>query len=242
MLGDDVPLLLFSSATSTSDAAKDWARRGAPHGALVVAGEQTGGRGTRGRAFFSPPGGLYMSLVLEVGDIWPGHVTTLAAVAAANAAGKATGLPLHIKWVNDLVLEGRKAGGILTESVEREGRHFAIVGIGMNAGPWEPPDELRDTACTLHREGLPVDRERIVALTVRGIHEGLPRVPAHMNAYRALCDTIGQNVSFLHEGQMTRGIATAVDGDGALRVQTARGEVRLIAGDVSVRGTRGDSP
>ncbi|HSK69487.1 MAG TPA: biotin--[acetyl-CoA-carboxylase] ligase [Candidatus Limnocylindria bacterium] len=235
LLGSGVPLLYMETAASTNDAAKEWARRGAPHGATVAADAQTGGRGTRGRQFHSPPGGLYMSVVLDAGAALPGHLTTLAAVAAARAAREVTGLPVGIKWVNDLVLEGRKAGGILTESFEAGGRRMAVVGIGINTGPWDPPADLAGIACTLHRADRPVDRERIAALAACALLDGLARVPAHMADYRALCVTLGREVSFLYDGTPREGTAVAVDDDGALRVRAPGGELRLIAGDVGIR-------
>ncbi|NLD35175.1 MAG: biotin--[acetyl-CoA-carboxylase] ligase, partial [Clostridiales bacterium] len=117
LLGRGLPLRCLGSIDSTNTMAKQWARQGVPHGAAVLADRQTAGRGRLGRSFFSPEGGLYMSLIVDSVGIPPGQLTTLAAVAVLRAAEQVTGRQLHIKWVNDLLLDGRKVCGILTEGI-----------------------------------------------------------------------------------------------------------------------------
>ncbi|MDD4080783.1 MAG: biotin--[acetyl-CoA-carboxylase] ligase [Eubacteriales bacterium] len=227
------PLRCFEALDSTNTYAKAWAREGAPHGAAVTADEQTKGRGRRGRAFCSPKGGLYMSVVVENARATPGQLTTLAAVASLEAVEEITGQRLKIKWVNDLIFEGKKVAGILSEGVIISGvLAKSVIGIGINLGPGDLPVPGADS---LYREGLAIDRERLAAGIINHILDGLPRVPAHMAVYRNRCLTLGQTVTFEHENQPQSGLATGIDDEGALLVRTAGGVIRLIAGEVSVK-------
>ena len=236
LLGQEWPLRCFDSIDSTNTLAKQWAREGAPHGAAVLADRQTAGRGRLGRSFFSPEGGLYMSLIVDSAGIPPGQLTTLAAVAVLRAVAQTTGQMLQIKWVNDLLLDGRKVCGILTEGIV-QGNTLArsVIGIGLNTGPMRFPEELQDIAGTLHQPGRPVDREMLAARIISGILAGIPHMPAHMDAYRTHCLTLGQQVCFQHEGRPRVGVAASIDDDGALWVDTPEGPLHLVAGEVSLR-------
>ena len=235
-LGQALPVRCFSSLDSTNTYAKRWAAQGAPHGASVFAGAQTQGRGRRGRSFFSPEGGLYMSLIVDSAGASPGMFTTLAAVAAVAAVREVAGQDLRIKWVNDLIFDGLKVGGILTEGVVLDGAlKKAVIGIGMNLGAADMPADLARIAGSLFVPGQEIDREKLAALIIRGILAGLPLAPAHLDAYRASCLTLGQVVSFEHENQPCQGLAMDIDDTGALMGQAGSGLVRLIAGDVSIR-------
>lgn len=146
-------LLRLESCLSTNDEAKRLARDGAPAGTVVVAAEQTAGRGTRGRAWHSPPGlGLYLSIVLRppIPDL--AGLPLRAAWAVRDAVRAATGVAAEVEPPNDLVLGGRKLGGILCESAFEGGRlEFAVVGIGLNLdhGPGDFPPALAETAVSL---------------------------------------------------------------------------------------------
>lgn len=226
----------FPSIDSTNTYAKAWARQGAPHGALVLADRQTAGRGRLGRQFFSPQGGLYMSLILDSRAALPGQLTTLAAVAVREAVALVTGQQLGIKWVNDLLLDGRKVCGILAEGIVMEGRlGRSVIGIGINTGPVQLPEELRHSAGSLYVEGQLVDREALCqAIALNIILEGLPHIPAHMDSYRAHCLTLGQAVCFQHQGSSRQGIARAIDDAGGLWLDTQEGPLHLVAGEVSL--------
>jgi BirA family biotin operon repressor/biotin-[acetyl-CoA-carboxylase] ligase len=227
-----LPVYCHESLPSTNDKAKALARQGAAQGTLVLSDTQTKGRGLRGRCFLSPFGGLYMSLVVDTKDAMPGHLTTLAAVAVTRAVREVSWHELGIKWVNDLLYEGKKAGGILTEGVaSASGTIKQVIGIGVNTGPAPLPSP----AGNICRPGEIYKRERLAALIADLILDGLPRIPAHMDEYRALCRTIGQQVSFEYGGEEKAGLAVGIDDDGALMVSTESGLLRLIAGDVSVQ-------
>jgi BirA family biotin operon repressor/biotin-[acetyl-CoA-carboxylase] ligase len=163
----------LESVPSTNDAARDLVRDGAAHGTVVVAAEQTRGRGTKGRSWHSPRGlGLYASFILRwEGPGGPGESFPLlplaAGLAAAEAVLAAAGVEALLKWPNDLVHERRKLGGILTEGLFRAGAPgHAIVGIGINVNHEEAdfPEDLRTLATSLRLvTGRPGDGEELLA-------------------------------------------------------------------------------
>ncbi|OGD14928.1 MAG: biotin--[acetyl-CoA-carboxylase] ligase [Candidatus Aminicenantes bacterium RBG_16_63_14] len=151
----------LESVSSTNDAARALALDGAAHGTAVVAGEQTRGRGTKGRTWHSPPGlGLYASFILRASGGGPVpflHLLPLAAgLAASDAILAAAGIEVRLKWPNDLVHGGKKLGGILSESVTgAAGGDFAVVGVGVNVGHglMDFPADLRSSATSLRLAG-----------------------------------------------------------------------------------------
>ena len=161
---------------STNDVAREMALAGADHGTVVIAGEQTRGRGTKGRVWHSPPGlGLYASFIIRgsaAGSVPFLHILPLAAgLAASDAVRTAAGAAVQLKWPNDLVHDGKKLGGILSEGVSGgPAGDFAIVGVGINIdhGPQDFPVELRATSTSL----------RIIggrAVTIPSVFDGLCR-------------------------------------------------------------------
>lgn len=155
------PVHRLESVTSTNDAARGLALAGAAHGTAVVAGEQTRGRGTKGREWHSPSGlGLYASFILRGpanGPVpWPHLLPLAAGLAAADAVLAAAGVAVRLKWPNDLVHGEKKLGGILSEGVSggADGG-FAIVGVGLNVGhgPDDFPDALKGSSTSLRLAG-----------------------------------------------------------------------------------------
>lgn len=240
LLKQPLELRGFDCVDSTNRYAKDWARAGAPHGAAVLSDRQTAGRGRLSRGFFSPEGGLYMSVVLRAGALPPGLVTTLAAVCVLRAVGQVTGQRLRIKWVNDLLLDGRKVCGILAEGVAGPGGELVtVLGIGLNTAPVDFPQEIAHKAGSLARAGQGADRERLAAAMLDQLIAGLPAAPAHLDDYRAHCLTLGRRVRYACGDQSGEGLAVDIDGEGALIVDTAGGRIRLAAGEASVRAADG---
>ena len=240
----------FSSIDSTNTYAKKLALEGAVEGTVILAGQQTGGRGRLGRSFSSPAGmGLYLSLILRP-DCPPQqlmHLTCAAGVAAAMAVAKFSGKNPGIKWTNDLVLGKRKLGGILTElSVDPVSKKvaWAVVGIGINCCQTSTdfPEEIRQIACSL---GL--QQQAVAGLTaelIRGLFEmrcGLfTEKEALMDAFRGRCVTIGQEISILRGDQISHAKALGVDDDGGLEVVLDNGEKTTVtSGEVSIRGMYG---
>ena len=153
----DIKIETVDIIDSTNDEMKIRAQKGEKEISLLVAEEQTKGRGTKGRSFFSPDGtGIYMSLLLRP-TYTPKEctlLTTMAAVSSAKAIEKVTGLRVQIKWVNDIYLGGKKAGGILTQAqLSKNGKavEWAVVGIGINLSEPEGgfPEEIKGIAVSL---------------------------------------------------------------------------------------------
>lgn len=237
----DIALNCYESVDSTNLRAKEWARKGGRMPSAFIAGAQTAGRGRLGRGFLSPIGGLYMSVALDCQGLHPGSLTTLAAAAALRAADR-LGLPeLQIKWVNDLMQHGRKVGGILAEglAVSQGVITQAVVGIGINTGEAGFPPELSAKAASLDAGGLPLEREKLAALIIYELLDGLSRVPEHMALYRARCLSIGRDIRFERQGGEAYGHTLGVTDEGALIVRTNTGVILLQAGEVSIRGKQG---
>ena len=238
-LPPDTPFRYLPETTSTNQEAKLWAREGALHGACVIAARQTAGRGRQGRAFFSPQGGLYMSVILHT-QADAGLLTTLAAVAVRRAVQRVTGKSLSIKWVNDLLLDGRKVCGILTEGVLDGARRIAVAGIGVNVYADAFPDEIQDKAGALFAAPPPDGTAaQLAGAIVEELLSGLPHIPAHLSEYRAHCWTLGQRVRFMAGQQEGTGMARSITDTGALVVHTDTGPVLLNTGEAQVRGLDG---
>ncbi|MFZ5818200.1 MAG: biotin--[acetyl-CoA-carboxylase] ligase [Bacillota bacterium] len=244
------PIEYRESAGSTNEIAKQMARAGAPEGLLVIADEQTAGKGRLGRSWATPRGSaLAMSLLLRP-DLPPYHaprITLAAAVAVCEAVREVTGLPAAIKWPNDLQIAGRKFCGILTEmEAELDRVAFVVLGIGLNVHlkREELDPSFRESATSLAIEGAAgVRRAALVqAILARlepvyhDLTEG--RFDRVLDRWRALSATLGQPVRVLDLSGETRleGVAEAVDEEGALLVRAGSGELhRVVSGEVSVR-------
>ena len=236
---------------SSNDVAHEWARAGAPHGAVVVAESQSRGRGRHGRAFFSPPfRNLYTSIVLRP-EIHVGQAPTLvlsAAVAVADAVARAVQDEdaVQIKWPNDVLLGGRKTCGILMELAAESTRvAYLVLGIGvnLNVAREEFPEEFRETATSLAAfRGAPVPRAEFA----RSLYAGLERVldlhaaggfDAVRPRFEARFRMAGRPVRVRDVGgPEILGYAEGIDQDGALLVRRSDGRrERVLAGDVTLQ-------
>jgi BirA family biotin operon repressor/biotin-[acetyl-CoA-carboxylase] ligase len=228
---------------STNDLAFRLAQEGAFHGEVVIADQQTQGRGRRGRTWVSPAGlNLYFSVILrpELTPQRAPELTLLTAVAVAETLREAGG-HAFIKWPNDLLVEGRKISGILTElSAEPETIHFVVVGVGvnLNAHSTDFPPELSGLATSLAEvRGQKVPRALFTAALWTRLENWLELhqeqgFPPVREAWRALCETLGQDVLVKTERREFRGRAEDIDDLGALLVRTPDGLERVVAGDV----------
>lgn len=235
---------------STNDLAKALARQGAPEGLLVLAEEQTAGKGRLGRAWSTPHGAaIAMSLVLRP-DLPPHaapRITLAAAVAVTEAVREAAGVAAGIKWPNDVQVGGRKLCGILTEmEAEMDRVAFVVLGIGLNVtlGRAQMDPAFRETATSLALEGArPVRRAALVqAILARfeAAYDALlgGRFDQVLDRWRTFSVTLGQPVRVLGlDGQVSlEGVAEGVDEDGALLVRDGAGRVhRVVSGEVSLR-------
>ena len=166
------PVTFYPEIGSTNVQAKLDAENGAPQGALLVADMQTAGRGRRGRTWNSPAGiNVYFTLILkpEYAPDKASMVTLIMALAVAEGIRETCGIEAGIKWPNDIVVNGRKVCGILTEmSVEREFIHYVVIGVGINVGIQEFAPELTASATSLEAEcGRSVSKAALVANTMR---------------------------------------------------------------------------
>lgn len=230
---------------STNTYAKELARQGAPEGTVIIAQSQTGGRGRLGRSFHSPESGLYLSLIIRPNC--PAdrlmHLTCAVGVAACDAIEQVCGIRPGIKWINDLVLEGKKLGGILTElTFGTDGNvSSAVIGIGINCQTKAFPRELKNIACSLSlytKQTSPTVLASELIIALEKMNQTLLTDPtAIMERYRKDCVTIGRQVRVFSLDGVQTGIAEAVHTDGSLQVLFDDGQRKNVnIGEVSVRG------
>lgn len=246
-------VVCLEQVDSTNDEARRRAASGAPGGLAVIAGEQTGGKGRRGRVFQSLPGkGLYLTALLRptVTPAQVSQITAWTAVAVCRAVDALTGLQCGIKWTNDIILDGKKLCGILTElGIEGESGFldYVAVGIGINVSQTAEDfgPELADIATSLgqYLEHPPRRAEVAAALLAEldRLCEDFPdQKKPWLEEYRRRCLTVGREVRVLHPGGELRATALGVEDDFSLRVGRADGGEEIIsAGEVSVRGLLG---
>jgi BirA family biotin operon repressor/biotin-[acetyl-CoA-carboxylase] ligase len=240
------PVYYFSETGSTNDVAAALADRGAPEGATVVAAAQTAGRGRFGRTWFSPPGaGLYASVVCRNATVAP-LLTLAGGVAVADAIRLATGLPVQIKWPNDVIVESglpsrrRKLAGVLAEgSSGAEGLQYVILGFGINLQPAAYPPELADRATSIETElGRPPDGSAVFAETLVALASLLERLAAGethavLSRWRALAPSAqGTAVQWDTPMGSRAGTAAGIADDGALLVNVAGRIERVISGEL----------
>lgn len=224
-----------------------------PHGAVVYAFRQTGGRGRLGRAWTTPAGSIPFSVVLEP-PLAPQRaqaLTVAAAVGLARGIEAACGLAADIKWPNDLLWRGRKLAGILTEARSDPDRILrAVVGIGLNANTPPgafPPEVGRNAVSLAEAAGAPLDPTGLLRAVLAGLEAafdaalapGPAGVAGLLEAYRARCVTLGRAVTVSERagGAPWTGTADRVDELGALWVRRADGRtVPVYAGDVTLSG------
>lgn len=232
---------------STNQFAKQEARQGAPHGTLVVAEEQTAGRGRLGRTWTAWPGAsLCFSLVLRPTGVAPTdapQLTHVAALAVARVLRSDLGIDARLKWPNDIVVDGRKVCGILVEmSCELDLIHYVILGIGVNVH--RPPAELEaglagKAAALDDFVGVPVKRAPLLGAILASLEQcyidwlnrGFEEIRIEV---KSLSSTIGRHVEVAASDGPIAGVAVDIDSQGALVVEQPGGSLRKIyAGDVT---------
>jgi len=242
-----VGYVYYDETDSTNIRAQALACSGYPEGTVVVAERQTSGRGRRGRSWYSPAGqGIYMTIILRPDLPWQhiSRVSLLAAVAVAETLEEELGLPAGIKWPNDVLINGRKICGILSEAaVSMEGIQYIVTGIGININnpPREFPEDFRtDPTSVLAEKKQSVSRVRILQVLLARLEsyyyqalEG--RFAEILEKGRRLSLVIGQEVGYdAGKGQAT-GLAIDLDENGSLLVRDPGGVVHtVISGEVSV--------
>ena len=246
-------VMRFDEVESTNAVAAHLASNGAPEGTCIIAETQSAGKGRRGRLWHSPPGGLWLSILLRPGiqsqDV--SKLSLIAGVAVACAIRDTLRLPAVIKWPNDVLVSGKKVCGILPETrFAGDVMDFAIVGIGVNVAIDTNllPVEVQKTCATLMRSdhpGASAAREGLIVSILKNfiflyrqfLYEGFLEILLKVREY---CDTLGQEVVVSGVGVPVHGIAVDIDSDGRLVVRTRSGrDVCLVSGEVSVRAPGG---
>lgn len=236
----------YESVGSTNDIAYELAEENAPEGTVVIANEQTKGKGRLGRTWVSPSkGGIYLSSILRP-DILPNEVskiTLVAAVSAVTAIRKFSGLDALIRWPNDILVSDRKAGGILTElKAEMDRVNFVILGIGINVNT--PKKELPEGGTSLKEESkssTDFSRVELVKALLRALEkeyikfkeDGFSAIRNELKSYSC---TLGRYVSVTASGKRKfHGKAVNIDKNGALVVRLDSGkEETFLSGDVTL--------
>ena len=246
MMGADTEIL--ETTVSTQEEARKKAEQGAAEGTLIIAEEQTGGKGRLGRKWFSPKGkGVYMSLILRPQQSlkFTSQLTLLTGVAVCRAIRRTVGINVGLKWPNDILFSKRKICGILLESViEDELVRYCIAGIGIsvNVDVEDYPEELRDIATSLKIEsGSSVDRIALIAAVMEEFEtlytlyqqEGFQPISL---LWEALSISNHQKVIVNTHHGIREGIAVGLDSSGALLVDMGMGEILpIISGDVKLK-------
>ncbi len=252
---------IFDRVESTNNIAKEIAVSGCKEGAVVIADSQSKGRGRQGRMWESPAGvGIYLSIILKPKKV-VSQLTLVAGVAVAEAINESfkfqvsssklknlknlqlatCNLQPKLKWPNDININGKKAGGILTEGISKG--KAVIVGIGINVNT--PPrgdegfsDELKDKATSIMMEtGKRVDRNLLIAELLNSfeywyekfIEEG----ETVMERWRELSDTFGRRIKVSAENKVFEGVAEMIDNEGSLMLRQNNGSLkRISAGEI----------
>ena len=258
------PLLFYETIDSTNEQCRQEARMGAPHGTLIVADMQTAGKGRRGRRWESPAGAnIYFSLLLRP-ELSVNNVSMLTLVMAHSvccAIRSKTGLECGIKWPNDIVVDGRKVCGILTELEMQKSAYAVIVGVGVNVMHQDFEEELAIKATSL--EDALADRKdtgrayspdfsvkflknALITEILHCFEADYERFVSSQNlspfveAYNNMLVNLGRQVRVLDPKEEFSGVARGINEVGELLVEKQSGEmIPVYAGEVSVRGIYG---
>lgn len=247
-----IPLHYYERLDSTNLRAKLEAEKGAGHGTLIVADEQTAGRGRRGRDWKSPVGkNVYFTLLCKPSFTADKASMLTLVMALAVCRGIEAQLGKHraaIKWPNDVVVDGKKVCGILTEmSLERDYIQYVVIGVGVNVKPQDFPEDMADKATSLEQAGgMELSRAQLLVDIVAEFEQLYEKFQETGNlsfmrkAYEDYLVNRNREVLVLDPGGDDRGIATGITDTGELLVMQEDGTtVEVYAGEVSVRGVYG---
>lgn len=238
-------ITVTDTCESTNSDVKALGEQGEAEGYVLIARQQTRGRGRLGRSFYSPPGtGLYLSVLLRPSlPVSQGvRVTTVAAVAACRAVKTVFGKDAGIKWVNDIYLNGRKVCGILTEAVTEPGidrLKYVVCGVGFNvfSPPGGFPEELSSIAGALSDSFDKTARSRLAAEFLAELSRGWQEEYASvLEEYRRRSILMGKTVVSVGDAFPGTGVVIGIDDGGGLQIRLGDGtEKTLFSGEVSVR-------
>jgi len=235
-------IIYYPKLTSTMDVARREAQQGAAEGTVVIAGEQTAGRGRIKRAWLSPKGSIALSVILYPGVTYLPFLIMLASLAVVHSIDKVAGLKSQVKWPNDVLINGRKVCGILVESEVRGDKvNYAIIGIGINAN-FRVSDfpEISSIATSLSDElGRDISRLDLIQCLLVEIERLYLTLQAGGSIYEEWRDnlvTLGRRVHVKSGEDVYEGIAEEVARDGSLLLRRSDGSLtKIVAGDVTLR-------
>lgn len=235
---------LFECVNSTNTLMKEIARDGAAEFSVIIAEQQSDGRGRRGRTFHSPKGsGVYMSILLRPPKLSnPLYITTYAAVCCVRVFEKLLSKKVYIKWVNDIYIDGRKVCGILTESSLGE-NGYVVLGIGVNVtvpnGGF--PDDIKDKAGALFEKEKEHMREEVAAQLINEFIAVYTKCEKEeiLREYRQKSLVTGKRIDIIENGTVEQANAIEIDNEFALIVKKDNGKLyTLNSGDVSIAQTK----
>ncbi len=235
-------VICYPTLTSTMDVAKQETQQGAVEGTVIIADEQTGGKGRMKRTWLSPKGNISLSIILYPSVVYLPSLIMLASLAVVHSIEAVTGLKPQVKWPNDVLVNGRKVCGILIESdVRGEIVDYAIIGIGVNVN-LRPSDfpEISSTATSLSNElGKDVSRLSLIRhllVEVERLYLALPTGGSIFEEWRDSLVTLGRRVQVKSGKTVYEGIAQSVARDGSLLLRQPDGSLtKIVAGDVTLR-------
>lgn len=244
VIGKEV--LYFDTVDSTNNKLRLLALEGAEEGTVVIADEQSGGKGRRGHVWSSPKStGLWMSVLLKP-DITPqeaSRITLVAGLSVCQGINALLGINSGIKWPNDILIDDKKICGILTEmNAQIDNVEFVVVGIGVNVNIEVFPEELKEVAVSLRQViGDKVKRSEVATAIIERLEENYNKYTqegflALKAEYEESCITLNREVKVIAKDSFN-GRAIAINNDGELIVEKSDGEqVTVFSGEVSVRG------
>lgn len=245
MPGRAAPVIVKEQVTSTNSVLKELAIEGAAEGSVLIALRQTGGRGRMGRSFVSPPGGLYLSMLLSprCSPEASLSLTPCAAVAVQRAIARLSYVQADIKWPNDLLIEGKKVCGILCESFFYQGQQKLIVGVGLNVNT--PPEAFTGELSAIAGSLFSVAGKKLsIQRVAEALIEGLDRMYADwqsdhrccLEEYKRSCINLKRQVLLIRGEEKIKAYAEDIDENYALMVRHENGQMETIkTGEVSLR-------
>lgn len=227
----------FETTDSTNLYAKKLVDAGAKEGTVVVSDVQTRGRGRKDRYWSSPKGGLWFSIILypKISPEKGMQITMSSSVVIAESIKEITGLNPIIKWPNDLLINGKKVCGVLTEIESKDDEiNYAIVGIGINVNNELEP-ELNSIATTLKEESkIELSTTDLLKLILENFDRILSKTPESIRkSWLSYSKIIGKKVQVKEDENMLIGIVSNVDNKGCLILDTVEGPVKILSGDIS---------
>jgi len=235
-------VIYYPSLTSTMEVARREAQRGAAEGTVIIADEQTVGRGRVRRIWLSPRGNIALSIILYPSIVYLPSLIMLASLAVVYSIESVTGLKAQLKWPNDVLISGRKVCGILIESNVRGGRvDYAIIGIGINVNlKLADFPEFLPVATSLSgelgREVPLIELIRCLLVEIERLYLALPSGESIYQQWRDRLITLGRKVEVRWGKTMYAGVAESVARDGSLLLRRPDGSLtKIVAGDVTLR-------